>query len=259
MLISIIIPCYNEEKRIGKTLQAVNHFLTKQTYSYEVIVVDNGSDDRTEEIVKEFQKEMPNIRLLRKEKYGKGWAVKEGMLAAEGDYRLFTDADNSTDISQTNDLLEQAKQGYDVVVGSRQIKGAKILHPQSATRSFLGKIFRAVVKMLVPLPVKDTQNGFKLFSKEAAEKIFPKQRSLYWAFDVEILALASKMGFKIKESPILWKNDKQSKMNLKGMTLMLFELLKIKSRLFKKPGNGWWLAFIFGSLFFLYNLSLITV
>ena len=160
MLVSIIIPCYNEEKRIEKTLRTINHFLIEQPYSYEVIVVDNGSKDETGEIVKDLQKEMPYLKILFKEQYGKGWAVKEGMLAATGNYRLFTDADNSTDISQLKDLLNWAEKGYDVVVGSRKISGAKVNNQQSITRVHLGNIFQYIVNKIHHLPIQDTQKNF---------------------------------------------------------------------------------------------------
>ncbi len=231
MLVSIIIPAYNEEKRIGKTLSAIYSYLAKQKYQSEIIVVDNGSEDRTAEIVEIYKSNIPNLSLIKEASYGKGWAVKQGMLAAKGDFRLFTDADNSTDISELAKLLRFAQNGYDVVVSSRLAKGAIVIHPQPGWRKTLGKVFAWIVHLLVPVKVKDTQNGFKIFSREAAEKIFSHQTIFYWAFDVEIIALAEKFKFKVKEVPIRWVNDDRSHMSMTGMVRMLFEVTLVRLHL----------------------------
>lgn len=230
MYLSIIIPCYNEERRIGPTLQAIQKYLSQKSFQSEVVVVDNGSTDRTSDIIEEFIGRIPNLRLVNRHSHGKGFAVRAGMLQATGDYRLFMDADNSTDVSQT-DLLLQFVPEFDVVVSSRKIKGANIINPQPFYRVFLGNVFQWIVMIIVPVGVEDTQNGFKLFSKDAAEKILRHQTVFYWAFDVELLALARKFGYKIKEVPITWVNDDRSSMSLKGMTRMLFEVLSIRLRL----------------------------
>lgn len=235
MLISIIIPCYNEERRIGKTLEAIHSYLSSKDYQFEVLVVDNGSKDNTKKIIEEASKSMPEIRLISHKSYGKGWAVKQGMLQAKGDFRVFTDADNSTDISHLDKLLPFAKnEGFDIVISSRRIEGAVITHPQPWHRQILGNLFAALVRAIVPLGIKDTQNGFKLFTAKAADDIFTRQSIYFWAFDVEILALGKKRGYKIKEVPITWVNDDQSKMNLKGMVQMLIEVLNIRLMLSSK-------------------------
>lgn len=226
MLISVIIPCYNEEQRIKSTLERIHEYLSQQSYQSEVIVVDNGSKDGTREVVQSYAAQMPNLRLLSKKSHGKGWAVKEGMLEAKGDYRLFTDADNSTDISHLGKFLDAAiNDGYDVVISSRRIEGAHLAHPQPWYRRILGDIFALIVRSIMPLGIRDTQNGFKLFSANATERIFPQQTIFYWAFDVEVLALAQKFGFNIKELPITWVNDEASRMSIKGMSRMLFEVI----------------------------------
>ncbi len=207
------------------TLEAIHAYLSKQVYDSEVLIVDNGSTDKTKEVAREFQKNDPRIRILSENSHGKGWAVKQGMLQAKGDFRLFTDADNSTDISQLGTMLVAAQSGYDVVVSSRRLKESKIVHPQPWYREVLGNAFAALVRLIVPTGVHDTQNGFKLFSREAAEKIFPQQTIFYWAFDVEVIALARKFGFKIKEVPIVWVNNDKSGMSIKGMIRMLFEVI----------------------------------
>lgn len=231
MFISIIIPCLNEEKRIAPTLSAIDEYLkTKKHYESEILVVDNGSTDTTKEIVKEKMKEIPNLKLVERHSHGKGYAVKEGMLLAQGDLRLFTDADNSTDITQLEKLLPYAHDN-DVIISSRKAPGAVILNPQPRHRVFLGNLFQLLVKIIVPIRVYDTQNGFKLFTREAAEKLFRNQTIFYWAFDVEILAVADRVGLKIKEVPIVWRDDNRSAMRLKGMVRMLIEVISIRFRL----------------------------
>lgn len=234
MKLSIIIPCYNEAERIAGTLEKIAVYIQTKQCEAEVIVVDNGSSDDTASIAKSFKDRIGRLNVISKKSYGKGWAVKEGMLAATGDLRLFMDADNSTDISQADKMLPFIDQGYDVVISSRKIEGAIITHPQPAYRELLGRLFSILVSIIIPLGIKDTQNGFKLFTKETAEKIFRRQTSFYWAFDVEILALARKFGFKIKEVPIVWQNDERSRMNLAGMAQMLCEVIVIRLRLWTR-------------------------
>ncbi|HZS42717.1 MAG TPA: dolichyl-phosphate beta-glucosyltransferase [Candidatus Paceibacterota bacterium] len=231
LFLSIIIPCFNEEARIGSTLEAIGRFLGEQEYETEIIVVDNGSIDRSREIIRQFEGRVTNLRLLERHSHGKGYAVREGMVNASGKYRLFTDADNSTDIKQLPQLLSFARAGFDVVIGSRKITGSEIISPQPPLRIFLGNLFQWIVRLLIPLEIADTQDGFKLFSQRAAEKIFRHQTSFYWAFDVEILALAKRFGFRIKEVPIVWVNDERSGMNFKGMIRMFFEVLLIRIHL----------------------------
>ena len=150
------------------------------------------------------------------------------MLEAQGDYRLFMDADNSTSVDQVEGFLPYFHQGYDIVIGSRRIEGADIAVKQPLFRDFLGGTFRLVVHTLVPLGIKDSQAGFKCFSRKATGAVFPKQKIFRWAFDVEILAVARKMGLKIKEAPIKWVNDADSKVKISGMVKMLFEVLQIR-------------------------------
>ena len=228
MYLSVIIPCYNEEKRIGNTLKAIRDYLSKKDFQSEIIVVENGSEDKTEEVVKNLEQQIPNLKLIKRHDFGKGFAVKEGMLEASGQFRLFTDADNSTDIKQADLLLKALNEDNDVAIGSRKIYGAQISNPQPFHRVFLGNIFQLLVSLIFPIGIKDTQNGFKMFNKKATKLIFTQQKDFYWAFDVEILALAQKMGLKIKEVPIIWNDNEKSKMNLKGMIRMLWEIITIR-------------------------------
>ena len=227
--LSIIIPAYNESGRIGGTLSAVHNFLSTKGYIYEIIVVNDGSNDSTTEIVRKASEHIPEIRLLAlQENEGKGAAVKAGMLAAKGDVRLFMDADNSTSIEHVEELLPYLQDGYDVAIGSRRIEGAIILVTQSPIREALGACFRFIAHFLIPLDIKDTQNGFKLFSRNSSELLFKDLRTKGWGFDVEILSRAQKLGLRIKEVPIVWMNDGRSKMRFSHMIRIITDLCLIK-------------------------------
>ncbi len=227
MFLSVIIPAYNEEKRIAKTLESVHNFLKIQSYDYEILVVNDGSKDSTAEIVNSLKSQIGNLNLIdNKENHGKGWVVRQGMLNATGEIRLFMDADNSTNIDQFDKFLPYFQQGYDIVTAKRIV-----VVKQSLPREFLGWVFRLLVHILVPLGVSDSQAGFKAFSKKATEAVFYKQTIFRWAFDVEILAIAKKIGFKIKEVPVIWANDAESHVKLGGMVKMFFEVLKVRKNL----------------------------
>jgi len=228
--LSVIIPAYNEQKRLPKTLTEVDKYLRGQTYNYEIIVVNDGSKDKTAKVVRELFSEIKNLRLIDdKENHGKGYVVRQGMLEAKGKYRVFTDADNSTSIDQVEKMWPYFKEDYEVVIGSRDINGAKIAIPQSWWRRILGDIFNLIVQMIAGLwGIWDTQCGFKGFTERAVKDIFPKLTIDRWAFDVEILVLAKKFKYKIKEIPVTWINEPESKVKLKGMIKMLKEVFQIK-------------------------------
>jgi len=230
--LSVIIPAYNEEHRIGKTLSAVSAFLQKQTYQAEILVVNDGSKDGTARVVSEYAKKIPNLILVdNQENHGKGWVTKQGMLKATGDIRLFMDADNSTTVDEVVKMLPYFEQGYAIVVGSRRIAGSEITVKQPWIRDFLGGVFRLIVHTLVPVGVTDSQCGFKAFTQKAADDIFKKQTIYRWAFDVEILALARRAKFKIKEVPVRWVNDSESHVKFSGMVKMLFEVIQVRLNL----------------------------
>ena len=236
--LSVIVPSYNEENRIEKTLYAISQFLQKQTYSYEILVINDGSKDNTAKVVNSISLRVPNLRLIdNKDNHGKGWVTKQGMLAASGDIRLFMDADNSTKVDEIQKMVAFFDQGFDAVVGSRRIEGSNIAVKQSAFRDFLGGIFRLIVHILVPVGVTDSQCGFKAFSETAAKQIFSKQTIFRWAFDVEILALARKFGYKIKEVPVTWIDDSESHVKFSGMVRMLLEILEIRINLWTGKYN----------------------
>jgi len=231
MHLSLIIPAYNEEKRLPRTLTEVNSYLRTRDYDYEILVVNDGSGDKTVEIAKNL---IPGIKNLRVTGYnrnqGKGYAVKFGMMEAKGDFRLFSDADNSTSVDQVEKMWPEIEKGADIVIGSRDIKGAVLDPPQPWIRQMLlGEGFKLFRKLVLGLwKIEDTQCGFKCFSKEAAENIFPKCRISRFAFDPEILIIAEKMGYKIKEIPVYWKNDLESKVKFKSILKIALDLFVIK-------------------------------
>ncbi len=247
MYLSVIIPAYNEEKRLPKTLEEIDRYLSRQSYpsagsgqaSYEILVVNDGSKDKTAETVKSLIPKIKNLKLIdNKENKGKGGVVRQGMLEAKGGYRLFTDADNSTSIDQIEKMWpylkgtcpEPAEGGYDIVVGSRDIKGAVLDPPQPFLRNaILGEGFKLFRKIIIGLwGIEDTQCGFKCFTGESAENIFPKCKINRFAFDPEILVISKKLGYKIKEIPVYWKNDLESKVKFKSMAKMAIDLFKIR-------------------------------
>jgi len=231
MYLSVIIPAYNEEKRLPKTLEEIDNYLRRQSYDYEIVVVNDGSKDLTAEAVRGMSSVIKNLKLIdNKINQGKGAVVRQGMVEAKGEYRLFADADNSTSIDQIEKMWPEFEKGFDIVIGSRDIKGAVLDPPQPFLRNvILGEGFKLYRKFIIGLwKIQDTQCGFKAFSKKAAENIFPKCKINRFAFDPEILVVAKKLGYKIKEIPVYWKNDPESKVKFNSMVKMAIDLLKIK-------------------------------
>jgi dolichyl-phosphate beta-glucosyltransferase len=234
MHLSVIIPAYNEEKRIVNTLEDIDKYLSKQNYDYEITVVNDGSKDRTAEKVRNLMPRIKNLRLIdNKQNRGKGYSVKQGLLLSKGDFRLFSDADNSTSINQIERIWPEIEKGYEVVIGSRDIKGAVLDPPQPWIRNVvLGEGFKLFRKIIIGLwEIEDTQCGFKCFTKEAAESVSSKCRIDRFAFDPEMLVIAKKMGYKIKEIPVYWKNDPESKVKFSSMTKMALDLFLIRKNL----------------------------
>lgn len=232
--LSVVIPAYNEAERIGKTLEDVSRYLSRQPYQYEVLVVNDGSKDDTAAVVRKLSGTIPNLKLVDNAgNKGKGGVVRQGMLAASGDVRLFMDADNSTKVEEVAKFLPHFERGADLVIGSRRIEGSVIAVKQPWIRDFLGGVFRTVVHTLVPMRVTDSQCGFKAFSAKAAELVFGKQTVFRWAFDVELLAIARAHKLKIVEVPVTWVNDAASKVKFSGMVNMLLEVLKVRLQLWQ--------------------------
>ena len=227
--LSIIVPAYNEERRLPDTLLHINSTLSKQSFDYEIIVVNDGSHDNTAGVVADLKVKITKLSFMdNKENHGKGFVVRQGMLAGSGDIRLFMDADNSTHVSEVLKMLPYFDQGFDVVVGSRVIAGSNIKVKQTRVRAILGNVLRFIVHTIIPLGIVDSQCGFKVFTKHSVELIFPKQSVFGWAFDIEVLAIAKKNKLKIKEVPVTWVNSEGGGASFLGMIKILFELLKIR-------------------------------
>jgi glycosyltransferase involved in cell wall biosynthesis len=232
--LSIIIPAYNEAERISQTLIDMDRRLSGVDYTYEILVVSDGSTDNTVTVAKNMAKMVKNLKVIdRKENLGKGGTVKEGMMLASGRVRLFTDADNSTSIDQFDRMIPFFKEGYGVVIGSRAIKGAELSPPEPLYRQLIGKTLNLLVQLFLLPGIWDTQCGFKAYTDEAAEKIFMKSNIPGWGFDVETLVLANRLGYRIKEVPVRWVNDTRSHVKFSGGLQFLAETCTIRWRLWR--------------------------
>lgn len=207
--LSIIIPAYNEAERISSTLEKMTKYFTKLGKSYEIIIVNDGSRDQTEEVITKAKPPFARIVSYGQNR-GKGFAVKFGAKQAKGDWILFADADNSTPIEEFEKLFAETGK-YEVIIGSRYVRGSQIAVKQGVPRIILSRIGNILVQLLILPGVQDTQCGFKLFSSSAAQKIFSRQTINGWGFDMEILKIARDNGYRIKEIPITWYNDDQSR------------------------------------------------
>ena len=237
MRISIVIPAYNEQKRIAKTLSKIFYYLKKDSVDAEVIIVDDGSRDDTFLIVNRFKDKYSNIIILRNDSNkGKGFSVRKGVLAAQGECILFIDADNSTPIQEMRKVVPLISDGKcDVALGSRSIEGSNVKLRQPYFRILMGRVFNLFVKCLFYRDFKDTQCGFKAFSKKAAQIIFERQTIECFSFDVEILAIAKVHNFKIQQVPVVWVNNAQSRVNpLFDSAQMFIDLFVIKINLLRK-------------------------
>lgn len=227
-LLSIIIPAHNEEKRLPIAFEQIDAFLQTQPYLAEVVVVENGSHDRTAEVTRAFAETHPYIRLLEVETRGKGLAVKAGMLAAEGDYRFICDADLSMPIEEIVKFLPPQANGYDINIATREGKGARRID-EPEYRHIMGRVNNMIIKVFALPDFEDTQCGFKMFNREAAEDLFTVQQMNGIGFDVEILFIAKRRGYKIREVGITWKFDADSRMRLVQDSLkMLHEIWQIR-------------------------------
>lgn len=234
MKITILIPAYNEEKRILNTLKQIKEYVRNRDEDFEIIVIDDGSIDRTEEIVKRFDTKI--ILLKNKKNQGKGYSLKRGMLASRGDVTLFMDADSSTKIIELDKFFPYIN-SYDILIGSRAISHSSILIPQGFIRRNIGSLAHKLIQLVLKIKVHDTMCGFKMYNKKSRQFLFKKQINKGWGFDYEILFLAKKFNFRIKEVPVVWRNDSRSKVTIKGYLKSLEELFLIKiNDFFKKYG-----------------------
>ncbi|MEK6984219.1 MAG: dolichyl-phosphate beta-glucosyltransferase [Nanoarchaeota archaeon] len=229
---SIVIPAYNESKRIVRSINKIRNYFKNKKVAYEIIAVNDGSNDNTLRILKDLAKECKELKVLGDNiNRGKGYAVKTGILSSRGHNILFTDADLSTPIEELDNLFQCIKDGYEVAIGSRNIDRSKVKLKQPFYRRFLGNLLRIYYNIIIfpQDPPSDSQCGFKLFTKKAAHLLFKKQKIHKEMFDVEILYLARKYGFKVKEMPVVWVNDPDSKINLvKCVTFGSVDLFKIR-------------------------------
>ena len=241
LMISIVIPAYNEKRRIQGSLSEVFAFMNDSGIAYEIVVVDDGSADGTGRIVEHIAKNVRDVRLVRYEKNkGKGHALRTGVLVTNGDFVLVMDADLSTPMAELRKLMPYlSDDGFDIAIGSRALALSDIIKKQPWWRRGMGKTFNKLVKTLVIGGFSDTQCGFKLFKGEIARSLFGEAKIDRFAYDVEILALAKKYGYGIKEVPIRWINSPESRVDpVKDSLQMLVDLIRIRFAVGKVKGKG---------------------
>ena len=228
--LSVIIPAYNEEERLPPTLERLVSYLERRGGEFEIVVVDDGSTDRTAEVALSFSRSAP-VRVLRNEgNRGKGYSVRRGMLAAKGELRLFSDADLSTPIEELPKLEEAIAEGFDVAIASRGLPQSRLLVRQPFWREMLGRTFNLYVQLLLLPGIWDTQCGFKLFTARAAEEVFRRATLDGFGFDFEALYIARKLGFRIKEVPVTWLHSPKTKVKvLRDGVVMGLEVLKVRA------------------------------
>jgi dolichyl-phosphate beta-glucosyltransferase len=228
--ISIIIPAYNEQERLGPTLDRILDFIQRENWRAEVIVVDGASQDRTVDIVRGYAQNPGIVRLIRNAaNRGKGYCVRKGVMQARGRIILFTDAELSSPIEEAPKLLQALGAGADIAIGSRWLHSASQTQRQSPARQVLGRAFNLLVRMVLRLDFKDTQCGFKAFRRNAARAVFSNQRIEQWGFDPEILFLARQAGFKVAEIPVSWAHDNRTRIQpIADGSRMVGEILRIR-------------------------------
>jgi dolichyl-phosphate beta-glucosyltransferase len=232
--LSVIIPAFNEEKRLPRTLDDVLAYLQAQSYDWEVVVVDDGSTDDTARVVRERAGDSMPVRLFGQPdgaNHGKGATVRVGMAAATGRYRLFMDADNSTTLDQVEKFWPWVDEGYDVVIGSRDVQGAQVEVHQRWYKELAGNIGNWIIRVLAVPGIWDTQAGFKMFSQRCIETILPTLTIDHWGFDVELLVAARRRGFRIKELPIRWVDAPNSKVRATTYFEVLGEVWRVRQHL----------------------------
>jgi dolichyl-phosphate beta-glucosyltransferase len=228
--ISVVIPAYNESRRISPTLEKIYAYLKGHSWQFEIIVIDDASTDDTKTVLQQIQDRLPLIQYLSSPppNKGKGHAVRQGVAASRGEIVLISDADLSTPVEDIEKLLVHLDQGYDVVIGSRGLKDSDVRVRQPFFRIAMGKTFNKLVRLMVLEDFRDTQCGFKLFRGACAREIFRQSTIRRFAFDVEILSLAKKRGCKIREVPITWLNSPESKVDpIRDSFQMLTDIFRL--------------------------------
>ncbi len=230
--LSIVMPVFNEEKRIVESLRRIHAYLSLKKLDWELLIVNDGSSDDTNRLISDWMSRHLEVRvrlMSSAQNRGKGYAVRSGMLAAKGERVLLTDADLSAPIKEMDKLLTVLDQGFDVAVGSRAVREKGCDVQQTLRRRIAGRVFNFFVQALVLRGIGDTQCGFKCFTREAAQKLFPLQTIYGFAFDVEILYLAKRQSLRIAEVPVMWCEGRESKIRLfRDSAVMLGELFRIK-------------------------------
>jgi dolichyl-phosphate beta-glucosyltransferase len=234
--LSIIIPAYKEGERIGRNLLEIDTYLKEKSYTYEIIIVVDGSPDNTAEVARNYALQIPHLAVIENtENHGKGYVVRQGLLAAHGKYRLFLDADGSTSIMHLDSFLPQFEAGYDVVIGSRKIEGSFVQVHQPKYREIMGETGNWLIRIVLGLwSYPDTQCGFKMMSAESAEQVASRMVVDRFGFDFEQIVLSIKLGFKVKQMPVRWMNEEGSTVRLtgpNGFIQVIIDLFKTKLRL----------------------------
>lgn len=225
---SIVIPAFNEGARIPATLRSVVSCIRERGWAAEVIVVNDGSTDRTADIVRDFAKTAPEVRMVENTgNRGKGYSVRAGLLQAVGDVVMFTDADLSAPIEEAERLFNAIAGGADIAIGSRWLESSRQIHRQPLYRQFFGRCFNSLVRGVMGLPFADTQCGFKAFTRAAAQTVFQLQTIEHWGFDPEILFIALLRGYWIIEVPVSWAHDERSRISYLRDGLKMLEEIAI--------------------------------
>lgn len=230
--LSVVIPAFNEQERLKRHVPGIVSYLTGKNLKFEIVVVNDGSKDNTAKVTDELSRTYPAVRLINLNvNRGKGGAVRTGMLAARGRYVLFADADQSTPIGEVDKLLEKLeREGYDMAIGSRAMPGAEVEEPQVWYRALAGKLFGVATKLLCIQGIYDTQCGFKAMKREVAQKIFSQVSSNTAIFDIEMLVVATREGYRIAELPVHWVHDPDTRIpyNLRRALRIWGELFRIR-------------------------------
>ena len=227
---SIVIPAYNESGRIVSTLRRVVEYVRAQGWRAEIVVVNDGSTDRTVEVVREFQAQAPEVRMIENPgNRGKGYSVRAGMLQAQGEILVFTDSDLSAPIEEADRLFAAIAGGADIAIGSRWLESGRQTHRQPLYRQFFGRCYNFVTRLVMGLPFADTQCGFKAFTRATAQTVFQLQTIERWGFDPEILFIALKRGYRIVEVPVSWAHDERTRISyLKDGMRMLQDIAIVR-------------------------------
>ena len=240
--LSVIIPVYTEGELLGHTLLQIDQHLRPKDFRFEILVIVDGSPNHAGKLAKKYIKRVKNLRVIENEKnQGKGYAVRLGLLQAKGAFRLFTDADGSTPIAHADEFLQAGQNGFEVVMASRNIEGAVIERHQPRYRELTGKMGNLLIRATLGLwDNPDTQCGFKMLSQHAAREIAPRMKVDRFGFDFELIILAHKLGFKVKQMPVRWHHESDSSVTFlgpNGFIQILMDLVKTKYRLIKGEYN----------------------